>query len=96
MGKVYNGQSKLKIRLDSKVDVSGATTKRIKYSKPGGTTGYFNASVEADNQTIYYAFQDGDIDESGVWTFWPYVVFSDGRDAPGESVEIKFYTEGEG
>ena len=97
MGNVYNGQSLLKIELDTKVNVSTATTKRIKYTKPSGTEGtadgYYTALLDADNTTLYYEFQSGDIDEAGIWTFWPYVVIG-GRVADGDRIKKKFYVPG--
>jgi len=44
---------------------------------------------------MYYDCIEGDIDETGEWTFWAYIVFSDGRDAPGKAFKITFYEEGE-
>ena len=96
MSKIYNGQSSLRIKLTTGVDITGATTKQIKYKKPGGTTGAWDTTVEsATTGVIYYDIQDGDIDESGYWTFWAYIVFSDGRDAVGESVSERIYIEGD-
>ena len=71
MGKVYNGQDALKIRLTCSQDITGATVKKIKYKKPSGTEGSWDATVEDEvNGIIYYNFQANDIDETGNWTFW--------------------------
>lgn len=94
MGKIYAGQD-VKVRLTVGQDITGASVKKIKYRKPGGTEGSWNATVEdAENGIIYYDVQDEDIDESGVWTFWAYITFADGRSAPGESITRNFYREG--
>ena len=95
MGKVYKDQTSLRVKLTAGVDITGATTKQIKYKKPGGDTGAWVATVEtASTGVIYYDIKSGDIDESGYWTFWAYIVFSDGRNAPGEVVLEHIYVEG--
>ena len=95
MGKVYNGQDALKIRLTCSQDITGATVKKIKYKKPDGTEGSWDATVEDEaNGIIYYNIQNGDINETGNWTFWAFITFSDGRSAPGEPITRYFYTEG--
>ena len=96
MAKLYAGQSELRIRLTLGVDITGATTVQIKYIKPNGTEGAWTAVVEtALTGIIYYDVLDGDIPEAdyGEWGFWGYVVFADGRDAPGEVVWEKFHEE---
>ena len=95
MGNVYNAQDALKIRLTCSQDITGATVKRIKYRKPDGTESYWTATVEdASSGIIYYNVASGDIDDSGLWVFWAYITFSDGKSAPGEPVYVYFYDEG--
>ena len=94
MGSVYNGQSKLRIELDTTIDVSGATTRIIKYKKPSGITGQWTASLKSDKQTIYYDVQVGDINEANEWTVWSHVTWTGNINAPGEPVKIKFLQEG--
>ena len=96
MAKLYAGQSELRIRLTTSVNILGATTVQIKYRKPDGTESYWTAVIEtAATGIIYYDVLDGDIPaaDNGTWTFWAYIVFSDGRDAPGEKVVVKFWEE---
>jgi len=97
LSKVYKYQSALRIELTAGVDITGATIKRIKYKKPSGVEGYWDASVsDASTGVIYYdvALQT-EIDESGEWIFWAYITFADGRSAPGEVVKHNFFVEGE-
>jgi len=100
MSKVYINQEALRIRLTTSVVITGATAKKIKYRKPDGTVGSWNAEVEdATNGIIYYDVKitenGADIDQSGNWKFWAYITFSDGRSAPGELVKQYVYKEGE-
>ena len=96
MGKVYNAQDALRIRLTCSQNITGASVKQIKYKKPGGTTGAWDAQVE-DFMTgiIYYDLMAGNINESGLWSFWAYITFSDGRSAPGEPISKFMYPEGQ-
>ena len=47
MGKVYVGQTSVKIEATVGEDLTSATVKRIYYSKPSGSTGFFTATVTA-------------------------------------------------
>jgi len=97
LSKVYRYQDALRIELTTEVDITGATVKRIKYKKPGGTEGYWDASVSnALTGVIYHdVLLPAEMDESGEWTFWAYITFADGRSAPGEVVKHNFFVEGE-
>src|SRR3972149_3376228 len=95
MGKVYKNDVGTKITIDTGQDVSGANSVKIKYIKPDGTTGLWDAIVDTDDQSIYYLTQvnSGDIydlDQVGVWMFYP-VIDMDTWDGHGESVEITVY-----
>lgn len=94
MGNAFNGQTALKIILDTGQDITGATA-LIKYQKPDGTTGSWVATTESSTAgTISISATTGNIDQSGKWALWSYVTFADGTIAPGESVLREFYTEG--
>lgn len=95
MGKIYVGQTALIITATVKQNITGATC-AIRYKKPNKATGSFAATItDATNGVITYTVTSAnDIDMAGVWTFWAYVIFSDGREAAGESVTRKIYEEG--
>jgi hypothetical protein len=98
MGKVYRGQTALRITLITNVDVTGYQSAIIKYTKPDGTTsGSWTSFV--DNLVIgsvYHDFSSAlELDQEGNWTIWAYVTFSDGRTAAGEPVKFFVYNEGE-
>jgi len=93
MGKVYNGQSKLTIELNTWIDLSTATSLAIKYTKPSGKTGIYTALQRGNTKKVYYDFQTGNIDEDGTWIFWSYTGFPGGF-VPGEPYKVKFYNEG--
>lgn len=52
-------------------DLASAEITRILYKKPGGTEGYWQASVSGTN--LIYNVSDGDIDIKGRWQFQAYI-----------------------
>ena len=96
MGKVYKGQSKLRIRLTTNQNISGATP-YIKYKKPSGVVGTRAAQVEnTPSGIIYYDLTTATLlNESGAWKFWAYVSFSGGLIAPGKAAVVNVYDEGD-
>ena len=75
------------IRLDTDLDLSSATVKRILYEKPDGTTGYWTAT--ADDTYLTYNLANGDIDQRGQWKFQTYIEVS-GEKAYGRITRIDF------
>lgn len=59
-------------------DLATADMTRILYQKPGGTEGYWQASVQGKN--LIYEPDEGDIDILGWWSFQAYVEFGTGVD----------------
>jgi hypothetical protein len=97
MGKIYVNQTALDIEATTGVDVTGAISLLIKYEKPDGvTTGSFEAIAtdEANGVIQYSVTSSEDIDQSGLWCFWAYVVFADGSYAAGEVYRERIYIEG--
>ena len=96
MNKVYKGQTELKLRVDVGVDIQGATSTLIKYKKPDGSTGSFAASIEdAFEGIIFYdVLSSNDLDVVGKWTFWAYIVFLNGNEAPGCPYTLEVFEEG--
>ena len=97
MGKVYLNQNSLRLKVDTGVDITGATTRLIKYKKPDATAGQFIATADTPTTAgiIYYDFVNTELDQEGVWTMWSYVTFADARSAPGEPFKLIVYVEGE-
>ena len=74
-------------------DLTSATVKRIYYSKPSGSTGFFTATVtdEANGVMEYNVASEDDLDEPGTWKFQAFATFSDSRSAYGETFERRIY-----
>ncbi|MCL2763579.1 MAG: hypothetical protein FWD36_10360 [Treponema sp.] len=95
MGKVFKGQSALRITLTTFCDLEGIENAFIKYRKPNGKTGEFTAAVsDAVKGVVFHECIEGDIDACGWWAFWAFVAFADGRTAAGESAKVYVWNEG--
>lgn len=96
MGRVYIGQTALRIYLACGVNISSTLAERIYYRKPSGIEEYWEATVSDDlNGIMYYDIQESELDEAGEWRFWSYIKFNDGTWATGESVTMMIYEAGE-
>ena len=79
-GKVYIGQTWLKVRGRSDVDLSLCPVREIHYRKPDGTTGEWEAGLESDNITLIYQIANESVlDVAGTWTIWGYFVNDSGK-----------------
>ena len=95
MGKVFKGQTALRINLKTFTDLEDVLNTVIKYRKPNGKVGEFAAAVEDATQgIIFHECIEGEIDVSGWWAFWAYVTFADGRTAAGEAAKVYVWNEG--
>ena len=97
MGKIYHGQSALRIVVNTFCDLEGITSSVIKYRKPNGKTGEFTAAVsDTEKGIIFHECIEGEIDASGWWSFWAFITFADGRTAAGEAAKVYIWKEGSG
>ena len=103
MSTTFKNQTKLRIRLTTDANISGATC-LIKYIKPSGITGSWSATIEnATTGIIYYDIVKQttpspvvqQINEDGWWRLWAHITWADGTSAPGEIVRHYFKVEGE-
>jgi len=97
VGKIFKGQSALRITVKTFIDLEGVTTTVIKYRKPSGSTGEFSAAVgDPANGVIFHECLEGELNASGWWVFWAFVTFADGRTAAGEAAKVYVWNEGGG
>ena len=97
MGKIFKGQSALRITLKTFTDLEDATEAVMKYRKPNGTTGELAAAIgDTAKGIIFHECIEGEIDVSGWWVFWAYITFADGRTAAGETAKVFIWNEGGG
>ena len=98
MARIFRGQTSFRLTCTIGVDITGATVKQVRFKKPSTTTGAWDATV-VTNSTAGIFYIDGSTtvypNEGGVWTFWSFITFSDGRSAPGAAVQQRVYIAGE-
>jgi hypothetical protein len=86
--KHYVGEVGTAITLDTGITLTSATSLKIKYQKPDGTTGEWTGAISGTT-SIRYLLQTNDISIAGRWQFQSYAVFSSGA-YYGETVDITF------
>ena len=97
MGRIFKGQSALRITLKTFTNLEGIEKADIKYRKPNKREGIFCAGIsDAEQGLIFHECLEGDIDVSGWWVFWAFITFSDGRTAAGQAARVYVWSEGSG
>jgi hypothetical protein len=97
MGKIYKGQSALRITVKTFIELVDVLSAVIRFRKPDGSTGEFAAGAgDAGRGIIFHECIEGEIDASGWWAFWAFITFADGRTAAGETAKVYVWHEGSG
>jgi hypothetical protein len=97
MGRIFRGQSALRITIRTFSNLEGIEKAEIKYRKPNKVEGLFDAGVsDAEKGVVFHECIEGDIDVSGWWVFWAFITFADGRTAAGQAVKAYVWQEGKG
>jgi hypothetical protein len=97
MGRIFKGQSALRIMVKTFTDLEGIVSAVIKYRKPDGSTGELSAGVgDTAKGVIFHECIEGEIDMAGWWSFWAFIAFGDGRTAAGEAAWVFIWNEGFG
>ena len=93
MKHIYVGQTKLRIVLDTHIDLTTGKEYEICYMKPNGTEGSFTAHVlDAEKGTIFYdTVSSYELDMK----LWPRIVFEDDCMALGRSARVFVYEAGD-
>lgn len=92
MNVIYKGQSALRIKLTTGVDITGSLVRKIYYKKPDNTVGNVDAQIDSSTAgIIYYDLPANSqlIDQAGTYQFWAYITFADGRSARGQTVNVR-------
>jgi len=72
MSKSYIGDEGVALRLNTGIDISGASVKKIKYKKPDGTIGDWDAAI-VDSQKLRVITDADTWDQDGNWIYHAYV-----------------------
>ena len=97
MGKIFNGQTALRIVVRTFIDLAGIENAVIRFRKPNGKIGELAAGVmDIEKGLIGHECIEGELDVSGWWVFWAFITFGDGRTAAGEAAKVFIWNEGGG
>jgi hypothetical protein len=97
MGRIFKGQTALRITLKTFCDLEDVTEALIKYKKPDGSVGELPAAVgDTAGGVIFHEVIEGELDASGWWVFWAFITFGDGRTAAGEAAKVFIWKQGSG
>ena len=96
MKRIYKNETKLRLLVDTKCDLSGYEDVTLCLRKPDDSVVSFAAVVkDVEKGVVFYDVQSvDDFDQSGWWWFWVEVVFDDDRTACSEAVEKFVYEPG--
>jgi hypothetical protein len=82
MGRIYAGQSALRITVKTFTDLEGVGSAVIRYRKPDGSVVEFGAGVvDSAEGVVFHECIEGKLDMAGWWAFWAFITFGDGRTA---------------
>lgn len=82
---LFKNQTKAIIKMDAEENISGAVSK-IQFRKPSGAVGSFPGTITDAILGLfqYQILSTTDLDEFGDWTVWADIVYSDGKQLPGD------------
>jgi hypothetical protein len=97
MDKLYVGQSKLRIAIDTGTDLTGASLLQIQYRKGSGTASSLTgASDDYESGVVYWESTSTSIFLSaGSYPFWVKITYSDGKILYSEPITLRVYNVGE-
>lgn len=91
---IYVNQANAPLRLDTGIDLTGATQLRVLYTKPGGKSKGFWPAVAGVNpdtkllSDLIVTFTNSDLNVNGVWEVESYVLIG-GQNAIGNITQIQ-------
>jgi hypothetical protein len=92
--KRYTNEIGVVIRLNTGIDLTGATNPIIKVLRPDGSSVTWTAtivSINSSNSYVQYTTQSGDLNLPGLYRVQPFVNFSNWI-GPGETASFEVYS----
>ena len=77
MANIFVGSIGEQIILNVGQDISTSTIRRIRYKKPDGTVGEWNADLYDSQFIVYVTIDEHDLDQAGTWELQSYVELPD-------------------
>ena len=84
MGKIYEGQTDLTLKLETGKNLAGISNVKIGYRDPQNTTGEFTAVVLDVNKGIIAHALTAPLVKTGEWKLWAIIVDAQGLISIGE------------
>lgn len=96
MGKIYVGQTDLRITLKTNTDITGALATKIMYKSPSLIEGELDATIDdAINGIISYIVPNATVlNELGNWTFWAKITSAQNKISISEPSSIIINKQG--
>ncbi len=93
MGKIYVGQTELRIHYDCNTDLTGYTALVINVKQPDGTTTTWTPTINSvTDGTMYYDIASASIlSQEGKYLQQPEATLADGDVVPGETTSDMVY-----
>lgn len=93
----HRGQTRITLQFTVDDDLTNAVLARVHYRKPNSREGYFIGTITDPLNGVvdYPVTSSGDLDDSGIWTFWVEAYFNDNTTAVYDPVTIYIYEPGE-
>lgn len=96
MSKIYVGDTGKILRVALKEDLTDMTTVIYEITRPDKTKVNWTGNVEvASTGIVYYPTVEGDLNQSGDWTFQIYMIFNNGDKLRANSGHFRVYEKGE-
>lgn len=89
MGRVFRGDIGVELRVDTGIDLSGATVTIIRVKKPNKQSVDWTPSVSGT--VLVYTTVAGDLDQKGVYNIISYVEFGSTSKHSGEVAEWEIF-----
>ena len=89
MGRIFKGDVGVDLRVDTKIDLTGASQTTLKVRKPNKREVEWTATTSGTE--LRYTTASGDFDVAGVYRICAYVEFGAASKHTGETAELTVY-----
>lgn len=96
MSRIYQGQSKVTIKLNAGSSLEGVSEAIIMYRKPDKTVDEWIGEItDEDNGIVEHeVLTESELDQTGSWTLWLSLTFNDGRSLVSDAARMRIYKVG--
>jgi hypothetical protein len=88
--KVYVGDARVRITLETGIDISSAPELAIAFQRPDGTSGVWTAQLDG-TEDMYVVTEPDTLDQAGAWRLQARRRWSDTEKQDGAAVALMVY-----